>query len=176
MPCDTAGLNVTPLAVASLRALLDDVATVVMSLDVATYVAAPMAPLSGSIGQHVRHLVDHVAAFLQGADARGEVDYDSRQRGTDVEWEPAAAVAMIYRCSRRLSEMVNQDPERQMMIRSQLSRDAEPVTSWSTLGRELAFVVSHTVHHQAIIALLLQADVSALPRHFGLAPSTPATH
>jgi uncharacterized damage-inducible protein DinB len=166
----------TSLAVGPLCALLDDVADVVISLEAATYVAAPMAPLSGSIGQHVRHLVDHVAAFLRGADAEGEIDYDDRQRGTDVEWDPAAAVAMIYRCSQRLGEMTSRDPEHRVRIRSQLSRDAETTASWSTLGREIAFVVSHTIHHQAIIALLLQADISALPRHFGLAPSTPATH
>src|SRR5689334_14894740 len=58
----SAGLNRTSLPVVPLCALLDDVAAVVIGLDTETYVATPMAPLSGSIGQHVRHLVDHVAA------------------------------------------------------------------------------------------------------------------
>jgi uncharacterized damage-inducible protein DinB len=173
---ETAVLNATSLPIAPLCALLDDVAAVVISLDTHTYVAAPMAPLSGSIGQHVRHLVDHVAALLQGADAAGEIDYDTRQRGTEVERDPAAAVAMMYRCSQRLRALTGRDSGERALVRSQLTRDAEPATSWSTLGREIAFVVSHTVHHQAIIALLLHADASELPRHFGLAPSTPATH
>ena len=176
MVSGTAVPNGTLLPVDPLCALLEDVAAVVISLDSQTYVAAPMAPLSGSIGQHVRHLVDHVAAFLQGADAGEDIDYDSRQRGTEVEGDPAAAVAMIYRCSQRLRAMTRRDANDRALVRSQLSRDAEATTSWSTLGREVAFVVSHTIHHQAIIALLLHANVSELPRHFGLAPSTPASH
>jgi hypothetical protein len=172
---ETAVLNATSLAVAPLCALLDDVASVVLSLDTATYVAAPMAPLSGSIGQHVRHMVDHVAALLAGGSGTGEIDYDSRPRGTDVERDPAAAIAMICRCSQMLRSMAGRNPEDRVLVRSQLSRGAEPTASWSTFAREIAFVVSHTIHHQAIIALLLHADVSELPRHFGFAPSTPAT-
>jgi len=164
------------LAVAPLCALLDDVADVVMSMGADTYAASPMAPLSGSIGQHVRHLLDHVAAFLQGSKAIGEVDYDSRQRGTDVERDPAAAVAMIYRCSQALASMAGRRPDERVDVRTQLARDTAPTMTVSTVGREVAFLVSHTIHHQAIIALLLHSDVGELPRHFGLAPSTPATH
>ncbi|MBM4187475.1 MAG: hypothetical protein FJ206_09205 [Gemmatimonadetes bacterium] len=46
--------------------------------------------------------------------------------------------------------------------------------SWSrsTLGRELQFLVSHSVHHFALIKLLLANDGPVLPREFGVAPST----
>ena len=43
----------------------------------------------------------------------------------------------------------------------------------STLRRELAFVISHTVHHQALIAMLLAVAGLQVPESFGLAPSTP---
>jgi len=49
----------------------------------------------------------------------------------------------------------------------------EVVTGWSTLGRELAFVNSHTIHHQALIAVLLELSGVQVPDHLGLAPSTP---
>ena len=48
------------------------------------------------------------------------------------------------------------------------------VTGWSTMARELAFVMSHTIHHQAIVALLLEQHGTGIPsERFGYAPSTP---
>jgi hypothetical protein len=44
----------------------------------------------------------------------------------------------------------------------------------STLGRELAFVASHTIHHFAIVALLLRDMGIGVPARFGYAPSTPS--
>jgi uncharacterized damage-inducible protein DinB len=53
----------------------------------------------------------------------------------------------------------------------------ESLSAWSTLARELAFVLAHTVHHQAMIALLLEWQGIHLPsERFGLAPSTPSRH
>jgi hypothetical protein len=49
----------------------------------------------------------------------------------------------------------------------------ETVTGWSTLGRELAFVASHTIHHQALIAMLLGVQDVDAPDRLGYAPSTP---
>ena len=44
------------------------------------------------------------------------------------------------------------------------------MTGWSTLGRELAYVNSHTIHHQALIAVLLELAGVPVPDHLGLAP------
>jgi hypothetical protein len=50
------------------------------------------------------------------------------------------------------------------------------VTGWSSRARELAFVVSHTIHHQAIIALLLEMQgIGIESKDFGYSPSTPRT-
>lgn len=55
-----------------------------------------------------------------------------------------------------------------------MSEGAQPVIGWSTLARELAFVMSHTIHHQAIVALLLEQQGGGVPdERFGYAPSTP---
>ena len=59
---------------------------------------------------------------------------------------------------------------------SMISPSGETVTGWSTLARELAFVVSHTIHHQAIIAVLLALHGHAVPERFGHSPSTPRRH
>ena len=43
----------------------------------------------------------------------------------------------------------------------------------TSLGRELAFVVQHTIHHAALIAVLLDILGVRVPADFGYAPSTP---
>jgi hypothetical protein len=43
----------------------------------------------------------------------------------------------------------------------------------SSVGREVAFVTSHTVHHNAILGQLLCAHGVHVPLRFGIAPSTP---
>ena len=44
----------------------------------------------------------------------------------------------------------------------------------TTIGREIAFVVQHTIHHCALIAVLLERKNVEVPVRFGYAPSTPA--
>ncbi len=41
-----------------------------------------------------------------------------------------------------------------------------------TGGRELAFTLSYTIHHNAIIAVAVKSLGLALPEHFGYAPAT----
>jgi len=43
----------------------------------------------------------------------------------------------------------------------------------SSVCREVAFVISHTIHHNAIVAQLLAGRNLALDARFGVAPSTP---
>ena len=42
----------------------------------------------------------------------------------------------------------------------------------STIRRELQFLVSHTVHHYALIGLILKTMDVSVPENFGVAPST----
>ena len=58
-------------------------------------------------------------------------------------------------------------------VASMLTTAGDSVTGWSTLGRELAFVNSHTVHHEAMIAVLLSLAARDVPDRLGLAPTTP---
>jgi len=154
---------------------LDDIAAVVMSIDEATYVARPIAGVSGSIGEHVRHCLDHIGALV-AATGSNPLSYDRRERGTAVERDPAEALRLIMRLKSAVDRWGNRALDEPLCVVSMLTDAGESVTGWSTLGRELAFVNSHTIHHEAMIAVLLSLAGGEVPDRFGLAASTPTRH
>ena len=156
---------------AALRRLLEDLAAVLCRVSPMAYTATPFPAASGSIGQHVRHILDHVASVCAAA-PRAPLSYDYRERGTNVEADVAAALRTIARLTSELTALAARDDEPTTMM-SMLAPGAEPIVVRTTLGRELLFVVSHTIHHQALIGLLLSAAGSGVPQDFGRAPSTP---
>ena len=127
---------------------------------------------SGSIGSHVRHCLDHVEA-LERAIGGGACCYDDRVRGTAVEDDPAVACARIAACRLRLSALDPTVLPRPLSLRSRISTDGVTVLAPTTVAREVAFVISHTVHHAALIAVRLEDLGGERPERLGLAPTTP---
>jgi uncharacterized damage-inducible protein DinB len=157
---------------ASLRRLLSDMAALLMGIPADVY-HVRIAQSSGTIGAHVRHALDHVAALVSAAPA-ATLSYDHRSRGTAVETDPDVAVRELMALDAALERWPSRSLDEPVRVASVVSANGEVVVGWSTLGRELAFVVSHTIHHQAIIAVLLERHGLALPHErFGYAPSTP---
>jgi serine phosphatase RsbU (regulator of sigma subunit) len=67
----------------ALRERLDELIRLVMTLPTDVYRGRP-ANASGAIGEHVRHVLDHVSALI-GASPTSGLSYDHRTRGTSVE-------------------------------------------------------------------------------------------
>jgi uncharacterized damage-inducible protein DinB len=156
-------------------ALLEQLRELLSRMPPSVYRACPAPRVSGSIGEHVRHCLDHVDA-LASAGVMDDLSYDHRQRGTRVEADPDAAVAQIEHLTREVHVLACQGLARSLQVSSVLARGGAADTSRSSLGRELAFVVSHTTHHLAIIALLLDQLGWQGPDGFGLAASSPQRH
>jgi uncharacterized damage-inducible protein DinB len=157
----------------ALEDLLEELAGVLVAVDVDVYVARPADGVSGSIGEHVRHLLDHVGAFVASRPV-ATLSYDRRERGTAVEHDPGAALRQMIRLKASLERERTRDLDEPVVVSSTIAAGVT-VTGWSTRGRELAFVVAHSIHHQAMIALLLAFQGFAVPQRFGFAPSTPAS-
>lgn len=151
-----------------LESLLNDVAPEV-------YCARFATDVSGSIGEHVRHCLDHVSALL-AAQPSTPLSYDHRHRGTAVETAPTAAIQQILQLKSALDTWSTRSLDEPVRVTSMISPSGDSVTGWSTLARELAFVVSHTIHHQAIIGVLLAIHGHAVPERFGHSPATPRRH
>ena len=159
---------------AVLMHLLDDLAVVLRPLSSATYAAAPFPGLSGSVGQHVRHALDHVAGVCAAVPGVA-LSYDHRARGTTVETDVATALATIRRLKAALAVLPACE-DQPMTVTAAIVRDGAPAAAATTLGRELLFVISHTIHHYALIGVLLSTLGVPVPAGFGLAPSTPVAH
>lgn len=168
-------VDVEPISrppVMALRERLNELRRLVMTLPTAAY-RARTANASGAIGEHVRHVLDHLSALV-GASPTAVLSYDNRTRGTSVESDPSAAVSEMMRLDLALERWTDRSLDEPIAVAAVLDADGQSVTGWSTFARELAFVMNHTIHHQAIIALLLEFQGhQALGDRFGYAPSTP---
>ena len=140
-------------------------------IDDTVYTAASKGPFRSSIGDHIRHNLDHFEAFFQGL-PEGRIDYEHRRRDTRIAASTDCALGTVkgYLSALQSLAVNSKSP---LEIREEREDGAEAPT-WlsSTLGRELQFLLGHTVHHHAIIALLADRYGIALPEDFGVAPST----
>jgi hypothetical protein len=160
-------------SLAALEELLDRFVDVLMGLDADTYGAVVAPGVSGSIGGHTRHALDHVSALL-GSSPAMSLSYDHRERGTAVELDPSAALRQILRLKAALrSSAATRSPDEPLWVVTQVSVSGAELGTWSSFARELAFVMNHTIHHQALVALLLAMQGYEVPARFGYAPSTP---
>ena len=134
---------------------------------------APAPGVSGSIGEHVRHALDHSPpCWLRMATA--PLSYDRRERGTAVESDTSAALRQILRLKAALERRSARSLDDPILVESLVS-PAGAAVGRTSLARELAFVFSHTVHHLSTIALLMNLQDIGVPDRFGYAPSTPAS-
>ena len=159
-------------AFSALADVLAQVAEVVRQLSDDDYRAPGPAGVSGSVGQHVRHCLDHVLALEQALRTR-RIDYDARERGGSIEQNRRLALAALDSVRARLLGLDDRWLAGAVEVVAQLAPDSRPIMMTSTIGRELAFVISHTIHHNATINVLLQERRVALPARFGFAATTP---
>ncbi|MEM9414289.1 MAG: hypothetical protein AAGA29_02270 [Planctomycetota bacterium] len=160
-----------PVTVGPLCALLSQLNELITGLDATAYTTQPETTKCGAIGGHVRHTLDHVIAWLHGVNGEA-VNYDDRQRGTDVETNPRTAEQLITRCLADLAQVPCEALPKTVAVLTSMTNDGALVRLPSTHARELAFVFSHTVHHNAIIGTIARALDLTLPPNFGMAPST----
>lgn len=166
-----AGRRAPAAPLEALAGLVEQLAVVVGQLSDDQYTCPHVGWQSGSIGGHVRHCLDHIETLLSGVPG-GQINYDARQRGTQIECDRRAALAHCEHLQRQLLLCGETPLERGVQVCTLFGPGQAPLRVNSTFGRELAFVHSHTIHHQAMIASLVRALGGPVPEYFGYAPST----
>ena len=137
------------------------------------YVGSSRVLPSGTIGKHVRHVLDHFAAALGVLEgATSVIDYDQRARETPMERSRAAALDQIVALREQLGRVSDAVAGRVVTVRLMLAADGTVGEFGSTLAREVNFATHHAEHHQAMIGAIGRELGVAVPADFGKAPST----
>lgn len=147
---------------------VDQCLEVIRSLPLAIY--CDSSPVSSSIGTHMRHIIERISCVLDGR-AEGLVDYDCRARERQLEANPESAGVALMTIQETLMDL-GSDQQSELQVRESVHQDNPAVAVASTLERELMSLVSHTIHHLAIIALLARTAGYPLRDDIGKAPST----
>lgn len=163
----------------SLAESLRGLAALVEQIDDPTYMSRELDLAFGScIGSHVRHTLDHVRLLLGGVGCGEPVDYEARDRGGAVESDRGAGAAQLRHLADEAARLADRPAGLACEVVVKPSPETPCVHVRSTLARELAFVMSHTVHHAAIVRLMLARGGRTVVGDVGLAHGTPrpSTH
>ena len=154
-------------------ALLRQGIAAVAAMEEGQYCRSPRDDAS-PVGAHFRHVLEHYQAFLNGL-GEGRIDYDARPRDPRIEEDTEVAVAVAEQIAVRL-DLMEQDRPRwgQVFINAASEAGLTDAHDWaaSTVARELGFLLSHTIHHYALIRLIAADHGVRLDADFGVAPST----
>jgi len=130
----------------------------------------PLDILSGNtIGMHVRHVVELYLEFFTGM-AEGEINYDKRKRNLTLQEDLETAIWALKDVKTQVKALQN---ETALLVKSCFV-DSEIIQLPSSLSRELAYNLEHSIHHMAILQICFKQYFTKLilPVHFGVANST----
>ena len=134
---------------------------------------------ASAVGPHLRHIVEHYLALVNALTA-GErcICYDARNRDLRIQTDPSATLSALQELHESFAALA-QDPS--LGLETPLAtkllagpRGEMELTVQTTLGRELLFLSSHTVHHFAPLGQYCRNAGVELGPDFGKAPATVA--
>jgi len=128
--------------------------------------------LSGStIGQHIRHILEFYLLLVSGS-FTGTISYDKRERDIRIEESPSFAIEKIKKLLSGMDTLQEAETVSFEVDYSMEGNSGNRIIS--SVGRELAYCIEHSIHHQALIkAGLITMGISGITdSHFGVAYST----
>ena len=130
----------------------------------------PKTVFSGSsLGQHFRHLIEFYIEIEKGVSQK-EICYDRRSRDLRIESNRGYAIETINKIETFL-DTITSDLELSFIANYTTDKNSEEKIN-SSLYRELAYGLEHTIHHLAIIKIGLVSMGIAVDENLGVAPST----
>ncbi|NNF03956.1 MAG: hypothetical protein HKN17_05780 [Rhodothermales bacterium] len=145
--------------------------TLLGQLDDQAYTACDPPVYNSGIGEHMRHILEHYELFVDGL-STGFIDYDARRRDAAVSSSCDSAMECIDSIIASLSVVDDADRPVEVKLAASKYRDRDDPKSDSTVKRELQYLQAHTIHHFALIAMILRMRELDVPDDFGVAPST----
>jgi uncharacterized damage-inducible protein DinB len=150
---------------------LKEIKSMINSMDNEQYTAKSALLSNSSIGQHVRHILEFYICLLDGYH-KGVVNYDKRERNISIEIDNDFASNSIDSIIENF-EGIGEDAPLQLEASFNGIID-DVIIIKSSIARELAYCLEHSIHHQALIKIglhELKCD-SLVNSNFGVAPAT----
>lgn len=135
-------------------------------MDDRTYTKVDAPTFTSSIGGQLRHCLDFYQCFLSGV-KNNKVDYDQRERDEITEHRRTRAIERITTTTEMLWKLSFAEEQVTLWVKQD-----SPYWSTSSLRRELQFLLSHLVHHQALVAVMLRLQGFVPNEDIGVAPAT----
>jgi uncharacterized damage-inducible protein DinB len=150
---------------------LEEIKQLVLQLSDKQYDYSVKLLSNTTIGQHVRHILEFYQSILNGLNSK-IINYDNRKRNLLIETDKYFAVKMIDIISSKLAMDFKDIPC--VLEGNFSSNEGKETQIKTTVFRELAYCLEHSIHHQALIkvGLLELNSTSLIDKTFGLAPAT----
>lgn len=151
--------------------LLEQATGVIERIDADVYASTTAISPRGSIGMHLRHVLDFYDSFLCGIES-GQIDSNARRRDPLIERDRLYALNRIAATIGKLRSFSPAHYSAAVQVSSEDDGENDRVWCASSVLRELEFLQSHTIHHYSLIAMLLRLHEIDPGDRFGVAAST----
>jgi hypothetical protein len=124
---------------------------------------------SASIGQHTRHIIELYLELIQGS-KNIEICYDNRARNIVLETDVFIALEAIA----SIKIDIEQLQDAPVHLKARFSNSGISSILGTTIFRELAYNLEHSIHHQALIKVGLSelGKLNLINENFAVASST----
>lgn len=150
---------------------LEEIKALISSLEKEQYYYKSQLLSDSSIGQHIRHILEFYLSIFKVLN-QGVVNYDDRERDLNLETNPVFAISCIDRLCKDIQKLY---PQQEILLTGNFFAEGETLKAVKTsIERELAYCLEHSIHHQALIKIgLIEQKIDHLINEsFGVAAST----
>ncbi len=151
--------------------LLEQALSMLERVDDAAYASTNQLSPRGSIGGHLRHVLDFYENFFSGL-GLGRIDYNRRNRDPLTEQSRSYATDRVKDTIALLASLSVANVHQTVLVRTEEIDESRQVWCASSVLRELDYLQSHTIHHYSVVAMLLRLHEIDPGLEFGVAPST----
>lgn len=150
---------------------LNEIKSVLVQLNSDQYSYPSNTLFGATIGQHVRHILEFYQSVFNGLESK-TVNYDNRKRNLLIETDNQYAIHVIDEINSNLALDILD--EKLVLEGNFCAEEGKKTQIQTSLFRELAYCLEHSIHHQALIKVgLLEVNcLSFIDATFGLAPAT----
>lgn len=121
-------------------------------------------PHAPTIGRHIRHIIEHYQQLLVGA-RTGVFSYEDRQRDLVLEMKPRLAIQVIKTIEEQFF-CIDIALDQPLLLHT----DCDKIKT--NFARELDYLFNHTIHHLAMVNVILASLGNCLQDESDVHPAT----